>query len=119
MIVDEAVAESGEAVVYAVVAEDSNVALYEGEVRVGIYSAKIICDVVQRYARPLDEHEKAEGETLALGKGASLMAWYYKSPVDLENKLYLVLHREGQAPIAVLSRQIVSALRFLSRSASP
>jgi hypothetical protein len=118
MVVDEAVDESGQPVLYTLVAEPPGFALYEGGSRVGIYSSKILCEVMQRYARPLEDTMKAEGETLALGSTESLLAWYYKSPVDLENKLYLVLRREGQEAIAVLSRQVVSALRFLSRSAS-
>lgn len=123
MIVDEAVAENGQPILYTLVAEPPGFALYESESRVGLYSAKILCEVMQRYARPLEDSMKAEGETLSLSaedsaKPASLMAWYYKSPVDLENKLYLVLRQQGQEPCAVLSRQVVSALRFLSRSGS-
>lgn len=119
MIVDEALAENGEPIRYDLVAEAPGFALQEGDARVGLYSAKIICEVIERYARPLEEEMQHEGETLYLTPDASLMAWYYKSPVDLENKLYLVLLREGQAPIAVLSRQVVSALRFLARRPTP
>ncbi len=119
MIVDEAVNVEGESVVSRLCAEAPGFALQEGTAGVGVYSAKILMGVIERYARPLEADSHYEGETLELSSTATLMAWYYKSPVDLENKLYLVLLREGQAPIAVLSRQVVSALRFLSRNNAP
>ena len=119
MVVDEALAENGNALLYKLVEEAPGFALYEDETRVGLYSVKILSDVIGRYARPLEDDAKYEGETLALNAELSLMAWYYKSPVDLENKLYLVMLREGQPPAAVLARQVVSALRFVSRAATP
>ena len=119
MVVDEALTENGEALLYKLVEEAPGFALYEGDTRIGLYSVKILSEVIGRYARPLEDDANYEGETLALNAEVRLMAWYYKSPVDLENKLYLVMLREGQAPTAVLSRQVVSALRFLSRAATP
>lgn len=119
MIVDEALTENGEALCYTLVEEAPGFALYEGETRVGLFSVKILCDVIGRYARPLEDDANYAGERLVLNAEVSLLAWHYKSPVDLENKLYLVMLREGQPPTAVLSRQVVSALRFVSRPATP
>jgi hypothetical protein len=119
MIVDESLAPSGAGVLYRLEPESPAFALYEDDSRLGFFSVKILCEVMARYARPIEDDMPYQGETLALDAEVSLMAWYYKSPVDLENKLYLVLLRKGQEPIAVLARQVVSALRFLSQSATP
>lgn len=114
MLVDEALGHRGAQVAYSLVADGSAFALLEGDARIGVFSAAILCKVIERYARPLEPEMHAKGETLALGAdGTILMAWYYKAPVDLEDKLYLVLHRASQESLAVLSRQVVSALRFL------
>ena len=115
MTLDEMVQESGALLRYTLVSEGRTFALRAGDEPIGVFSAQILRDVVKRYARPLEQSEEPGGERLELGPTLSLVAWHYKAPVDLENKLYLVLLEEGQAPLAVLSRQIVNALVFLSR----
>jgi len=115
--IDQQVNEEGESINTSLVETSEGFALEEGERSLGLLSASIIRDVVARYARPLEsEAELEEGESLQLGPTLRLFTWHYKAPVDLENKLYLVLDEEGKPPQAVLARQVANALAFVLKS---
>ena len=85
--------------------------------KLGLLSAAIIESVCQRYGRPLEEGISAgdTAESLFLAHGRHLRIWLYKAPVDLESKRYILLDEDGKEPIALLSRQLSSALRFVLR----
>ncbi|MBL4636504.1 MAG: hypothetical protein JKY56_21785, partial [Kofleriaceae bacterium] len=90
-----------------------NFSLTAGGSSLGLVSTTALITVMRRYARPLDTAFDTKSESMQLAPGTTLFAWYYRAPVDLEDKLYLVLVEAESPPIAVLSRQVANALRFL------
>lgn len=119
LLIDEQVNDAGEFMRYVLVRDAQGISLYAGETPVGYFSAAILSQVVTRYSRPLEDGQDFAGDSLVLAPGQTLVAWYYRAPVDLEQKLYLVLTGEDQPPRAVLARQIVGALIFLGKTQSP
>jgi len=111
--IDEEISTSGEAVPLLLEAQGENFSLTSGDSPLGLVSAPALVTVMRRYARPLDTSFDSKSESLQLAPGTTLFAWYYRAPVDLEDKLYLVLVEADTPPIAVLSRQVANALRFL------
>lgn len=116
MRIDEEISDDGRVVALELQAEAEGFSLWGDRQRIGFFAAEIIRGVVRRYARPVESELRIEGERLVLGAGESLIAWRYRSPVELEYKLYLVLETEDQPPLAVLARQVANALRFLTRN---
>lgn len=88
-------------------------ALLSGDTEVGTVSSIALLTVLRRYARPLDTAFDPLAESVTIGDDCKLVAWKYRAPVDLEDKLYLVLLQPSCEAVAVLSRQVASALRFL------
>lgn len=94
--------------------EGQQFALLRQDHAIGRLSGRIITDVVARYARPLEIAPKGGlSDPLTLSDTVSVRTWRYRAPVDLEAKLYLLMYSGDDQPIAVLSRQIASALCFL------
>ncbi len=111
--IDEQITPEGLLVAVELIAADGNYRLQRGEHELGIVSARILIDVLKRYGRPLEEPPTDTSDILLLADGVSLRTWRYKAPVDLEAKLYLLLYRDGEEPLAVLGRQVANALSFL------
>lgn len=117
MRIDQELSDDGRAIDVDLLRDGDHLALHrEGTLRAR-FSESIVLGVVRRYGRPLAPEMEPHGERLPLSAGRALLAWHYRAPVDLESKLYLVLQEPDGDSVAVLGRQVASALEFLARRA--
>lgn len=117
--IDEEITDSGQTLPLRLVAQGQHFALFCGDTHLGAVSSTALLTVLKRYARPLDTAFEAQEERLTIDDRYTLLAWRYRAPVDLEDKLYLILLEESCEAIAVLSRQVANALRFLCTKNNP
>ncbi len=105
--------------------ETTRLDLVEGRLRVSVGDAltgelpvRAIDVVMDRYGKPLDEAELADGPRLELGDGRALRLLRHRARYDVIARDFLVLERPDAPPVAELSTSIAAALVHLARAAS-
>ena len=80
----------------------------------GELSIAAVDRVMTRYGRPLDDGVGPDGDRLELDGGFALSRLRFHAVVDATGRDYLVWHRPGGEPLAVLATHATAALRYLT-----
>ena len=115
MLIDERIGGDGRTLRTALERDGDRLLLGDGEQTLAALPPAAVIAVMQRYGRELEPGIDADGPALDLGAGARLRSLRFRARVDADSRDYLVLEREGAAPLAALAGPIAEALRFLVR----
>lgn len=114
MVIDEQLDDDGAVVRTRLVRAETGLRLEDDRgLDVAIEPAWVTA-VMKRYGRELDDGIEPDDPELTLGPGIGLSRLMFRAIVDADSRGYLVLHQDGQAPLATLANGVAAALRHLA-----